>query len=54
MDDFGNLFDRLTQYPINAHFASQYHARHLELKLDFKFYRYFDYELLRRINKSEQ
>ena len=54
MDKFANLFDRITDYPISSHYSSYYHAKHLNLDLDFKFYRYFDHELLRRMNISEE
>ena len=54
MDNFANLFDRITQYPISPHYSSYNHAKHLNLDLDFKFYRYFDHELLRRMNMSKE
>tara|TARA_B100000886_G_scaffold276455_1_gene200412 strand:+ start:17253 stop:18056 length:804 start_codon:yes stop_codon:yes gene_type:complete len=54
MDKFANLYKRITSYPLSNHFSSYYHSKHTNLDLDFRYYRYFDFELLRRMNKSKE
>ena len=54
MDKFANLYKKITSYPLSVHFSSYYHSQHINLDLDFRYYRYFDFELLRRMNKSKE
>jgi hypothetical protein len=54
IDKFSLLFERIRKYPLSNHFSSYYHTQHINLDLDFKYYRYFDFELLRRIKKSKE
>ena len=54
MDKFANLYNRITLYPLSVHFSSYYHSQHINLELDYKYYRYFDFELLRRMIKSKE
>ena len=54
MDKFANLYKKISSYPLSVHFSSYYHSQHINLDLDFRYYRYFDFELLRRMNKSKQ
>ena len=54
IDKFSLLFNRIAKYPLSNHFSSYYHAQYIKLDLDFKYYRYFDFELLRRIKKSKE
>ena len=45
---------KISSYPLSVHFSSYYHSQHINLDLDFRYYRYFDFELLRRMNKSKE
>ena len=54
MDKFSLLFNRIKYYPLSNHFSSYNHAQHINLDLDFRYFRYFDFELLRRIKKSKE
>ena len=48
MAKFTSLIDRFDNYDYNPHVSSYNHAKHLKLKPLFKFFRFFDYELVRR------
>ena len=52
MVKFSKLFDQIENYPISNHFSSFYHAKYHKLKIDFKYFRYFDFELWRRLKLS--
>ena len=54
MDKFSLLFNRIRYYPLSSHFSSYNHAQHINLNLDFRYFRYFDFELFRRIKKSKE
>ena len=54
MFKFSKLFDQIEKYPISNHFSSYHHAKRLKFKIDFKFFRYFDYELWRRLKMSKE
>ena len=54
MDKFSTLYKRIASYPLSVHFSSFYHSKHINLDLDFRYFRYFDFELLRRMNKSHE
>lgn len=55
MRNFTSLFDRFESYSYNPHLSSQEHANYLGLSTVFKYFRYFDFELVRRYRyKSEK
>ena len=48
MDKFGSLYDNISNYDISPHRSSFQHVAQITKRVKFKFYRWNDYELVRR------
>ena len=48
MDKFGSLYDNISNYDISPHRSSFQHVAQITKRVKYKFYRWNDYELVRR------